>query len=964
MPVNPHEYYLMQRRRQARYSYDVYRYRQKEIAKQVAAQQAAQQQYALSREEAQRVQTLREVAESQGQTYVGIRAGLEGQKLEAKLRLQRIRGAPEDALFYTAGGEKITRDTAIRRLEQQHTDLMVELANVKRFEKEGYSIREAQGKLEFYKTPEQIRQDAIGKKAQQLETFYTKGDPLGFVKGLVGAGERLVKGDIRGAAGRVVAGAGQTYESLAGQAHYVSTGWLSWEDPLHIKSTVQAATGDRRGAIRTKAAASIDLDAAIKQGLPAYALKAYTGPFATVGFSFAGGAGVHAAAGKATEVTGKWALSYAAQTGVKAAVARATPYLLKGGMVATGAVMGGLAVKDVYETYQRDPLLAGAKAITLAAAIYGGYKGWKSLEGTKWSMSSRGAAAKEWYYTKHPKGKYEIPYKGRLGVEVKPKTKFEIGQKIRGQVAKLHPERVKGRVKDLYHKIGEFKVKEFMKKPHFKKYDTPAGIKIKLAPGQKYPTRNIIGKELATPKGAAQPKPTGLNWSNIKYKISFVKGRVKHTAAKLGYKKYKPGDTYVFSASKKGGASFEMYRSLKPYYRGVELSAEGEKIKPRPLLDFLKTKIIKGRSPVYKTKLGQKRIFDFAYLETTAIKKGPKVGGLLPGPDDIPTGKVPPVSDAMSFKGRVFDFKTGKWASSPDPGGVTISKAGGIPGADAATAQIADTFKPVITDVLTKSPPPIFEAVDTSKAFVAGASLVSVAPGVTRKGAGSIGDVYEIVGKTKGFTPADVVLETDQAFKQPIKERMGQGLKLDFIGKQRLAREIMPTSEIAGLVSGDIDLRDFQYKQGQALQPEIITSKYKYQLSAQPQILISGQGLRPEFLEKQRYDVIQDVVFDMGTKSVPRSASALALAQRQQYDYMRAFGQLPGTVEIPFPEIGGPVFPPFELDLWGGESGDPMGIYAFGRSRKHPLKDIRIVAKEMLTGKIQGGHKSGKRRKK
>lgn len=1043
MPLDPHEYYLMQRRRQARYSYDVYRYQQQQIAKQIAAQEAARQaqaRFELSAQEETRVRNLREIKEKYGATYLGIQAGLEGQKLEAEFRLKHIRGAPDTALFYTSEGEKITRDTAVRRLSEQHTDLLKEISNVEKFKSEGYKVRQtAAGKIEFYKTGKQLETEAISKKARELEQFYEK-------------------------------------NKLAGLAHFTTTGILSWEDPFGLVSAYHAVAGNKREVMRTKAKASIDLDTAIQQGAPVYALKAFTGPFATVGFSYAIGAGAHAAAGKVTELTGKAALSYATQTGVKAALARASPYIFKGAMVSGGAVMGGLAAKDLYETYKRDPVLAGAKGITFLGALYSGIKGWKSLEGTKWSIKSRGQAAKDWYYKQHPEGKYELQlYKYKSGVEVtgrEPGRLRQFGETVR-QKAGAFKERVTGRavkmskgqrdfIKEFMKRPGDFEVKmsgevrdikamsareAFMRTFKGKTYDFETGKYIskgppgKIAPkGEvwtpdalkgrvsyykklpKYYYEKLVGKlrgDTKSPsfgKGKAYDfvdiisKQTGekvtvprkgLNWGRASLEFVTEGGVEKAKLSRFGFREYKPGKEigvatrkhlentgahltfkerltknikgFRLSGDKAKGLSVELKPGQlgKPEYSVFDFNLVKDKAKVRPILEFFKSKVVKGRTTPLKTK-GGKRIFDFGYIELTKYSKPGKAAGGLLGPEDIPLGSVPPESPIKIplFKGKVWDpaadFGRGKWITPSSDPGVSIVR--GQPGAVSAFAPTDKAMSSVLKEA-TKAP--LFFDFVQPGGVAAATALVSLPPGVPLvfKGGGSVGGVHEIVGRADLYKGDTVKFKLERDFRKPVEERVGVGQQLKQIGRLEPSRNVRAVPEV--LLGFDFgELKDFKTRHFEGLMPVGIQEKYVYHvIGAQP--LTSGHGLKPDFdrLQRQRWDYGQDVVFDVDTAQARRRGLKHLVGSAQDYEFMRAYGTLPGEVTFDIPEYPGGGPPPYELDLWGKETDDLTGIFAFGRHRKHPLKNINVVAEEMLTGKVLktrkvGGRKVVKHRKK
>jgi len=135
------------------------------------------------------------------------------------------------------------------------------LSNLKQYKKQGYEpYRTSTGEYVFYKKPEQIQKEKVAEKKTQLKQLY-KDNPV------------------------------------AGFAHTWTTGVLSWEDPLSLKSLWYAVTGNREGIYDLKAKASLDLDTALNKGVPEYILKVATGPLAAVGSSYGMGAGMGAGVG-------------------------------------------------------------------------------------------------------------------------------------------------------------------------------------------------------------------------------------------------------------------------------------------------------------------------------------------------------------------------------------------------------------------------------------------------------------------------------------------------------------------------------------------------------------------------------------------------------------------------------------------------------------------------------------------
>jgi hypothetical protein len=95
--------------------------------------------------------------------------------------------------------------------------------------------------------------------------------------------------------------------SVEGFLHTWTTGVLSWEDPLGLKSLYYTFTGDREKIIETKARASLDLDKSLKEGVGSYVIKVATGPIATVGITYGITTGIGAGVGafKATALGSK-----------------------------------------------------------------------------------------------------------------------------------------------------------------------------------------------------------------------------------------------------------------------------------------------------------------------------------------------------------------------------------------------------------------------------------------------------------------------------------------------------------------------------------------------------------------------------------------------------------------------------------------------------------------------------------
>lgn len=108
--------------------------------------------------------------------------------------------------------------------------------------------------------------------------------------------------------------------SVEGFLHTWSTGLLSWEDFLGSKSLYYTLTGNREKVIETKARASLDLDASLKEGVSFFAVKSITGPFGTIGLTYASGAALGAGFGSLKTIlphAGKIAETlFAVETGI------------------------------------------------------------------------------------------------------------------------------------------------------------------------------------------------------------------------------------------------------------------------------------------------------------------------------------------------------------------------------------------------------------------------------------------------------------------------------------------------------------------------------------------------------------------------------------------------------------------------------------------------------------------------
>lgn len=331
-------------------------------------------------------------------TYDSITTSIKSNLSTLTQRETEISAADPGSTFKDPSGKEYTKEEALGSIRTSKSTLQNQLSTISNYQSQGYNVRSgAEGSYEFFKTPEQVREEGISAKEKDLRAAMT----------------------------------GSGTDRLAGLGVWVTTGFLSWEDPLGLKSMGQAIIGDPEGALRTKATAAYDLDSALKEGPLQYTLKVATGPFATVGMAFAGGAGVHMIEGKlAASATTATLLG---TTGAKAALIKVSPYIFKGAMTAAGIGFGGMMAKDVYETYQKDPMLAFAKGVTYAGSIYAGYKGYQTAGG-KAGIQSKIKSAEDAFYDAHPE-RIRMVYmkKGvETGGSITSKTNLEGGGK--GQV--------------------------------------------------------------------------------------------------------------------------------------------------------------------------------------------------------------------------------------------------------------------------------------------------------------------------------------------------------------------------------------------------------------------------------------------------------------------------------------------------------------------------------------------------
>jgi hypothetical protein len=484
-----------------------------------------------------------------GPTYESIKGGIKQNITSLTQNEIKVILAPPNAKFTDASGKEYTKTEAIRQMQSGQRSLRSNLSTVESFESKGYQVRQgSEGSFEFFKTPEQIKAEGISEKKTQLETSMS-GD----------AGQRL-----------------------AGLGSWVTTSFLSWEDPFSIKSTAQAIMGDREGAIKTKATAMYDLDTAIKEGPGSYVLKVSTGPFATVGTAFIGGSGINIIEGRLA--AGATAATLAGSTGAKAVIIKAAPLVFKGGMIATGAVFGTMMAEDVYTTYKTDPLLALAKGVTYAGAIGAGVKGYKAAGGSK-GITNKIMAAEDKFYESHPERIRMVFMKE--GAPVEPTGSL---QKSKGTGWDFESNK----------NIAEFTSK-FQKNPE--------NFKVSLL------EQEVIGNTKTKGSG-------GLDWGKPEASIFTSRGGTRSVSrfTLKGIKEYKPGTRDIAmskSAADKIGPRVEIdYMGIRNVKGGELFVGEEGGVKTRPLYKDLGFSEIAGRTGEIKVgKLGRggKRIFDFDF---------------------------------------------------------------------------------------------------------------------------------------------------------------------------------------------------------------------------------------------------------------------------------------------------------------------------------------------------------------
>jgi hypothetical protein len=479
-------------------------------------------------------------------TYENVKGGIKSNIASLTKNEVIILLSPSNAKFTDASGKEYSKQEALSQVFAGQKSLRGNLATVESYESKGYHVRGGVGgAFEFYKTSEEVKQEGVS------------------------ASEKKLRSAMTGDAGQRVAGLGS----------WITTGFLSWEDPFGIKSTAQVLMGDREGAIRTKASAMYDLDTAIKEGPGSYILKVSTGPFATIGSAFAGGAGINVVEGRLA--AGATAATLAGSTGMKAIVSRAAPFVFKAGMVATGAVFGTMMAEDVYTTYKTDPLLALAKGITYAGAFGAGIKGYNEAGGAK-GITSKIASAEDLFYEKHPE---------RIRM-VFMKEGVEVGSK--GSL----PKSTKGSEWDLEGPVNR-DFTDFSSK--FQK--NPENFKVSVL-------------EQETPKTKAA---SGLSWGKPEAEIFTSRGGTR-TVSRFtlkGSKAYEPGFRDIAmskSAADKIGPRLEIdYMGIRNVKGGELFVGEEGGVKTRPFYKDLDFSEIAGRTGEIKVGRGGKRIFDFQF---------------------------------------------------------------------------------------------------------------------------------------------------------------------------------------------------------------------------------------------------------------------------------------------------------------------------------------------------------------
>jgi hypothetical protein len=195
--------------------------------------------------------------------------------------------------------------------------------------------------------------------------------------------------------------------SVAGFAHTWTTGILSWEDPLSLKSLYYTIRGEREKVIETKARASLDLDKALKAGLPSYVFKVSTGPFATVGISYGIGTGVG---------TGVGALKVA------------YPTIGKITQVGMGVGFGALAVKEAYPTVKK-AIRTGEYGELFGTAGMMGFTSLAGMSGYKRGSIFGAGRTRESLYLRHT-------YKRGSVLDIRARQALKIARRL--EVVKSH----------------------------------------------------------------------------------------------------------------------------------------------------------------------------------------------------------------------------------------------------------------------------------------------------------------------------------------------------------------------------------------------------------------------------------------------------------------------------------------------------------------------------------------------
>ncbi len=501
-------------------------------------------------------------------TFQSLKTDLQSNLSDLSETKRNVLLAPGNATFTDSLGRSYTKTEAIGAISSQQQILLRNLGTVESYESRGYHVRKkSSGELEFYKTPEEVRSEGIDIQEKKLKAAMT----------------------------------GKPGEYIAGGLAWWSTGLLSWEDPLGIKSTAQVLTGDTKGAIRTKAAAMYDLDQSLHStqlhltkgilnfsrgdllgsaaelgGSGDYSVKVLTGPMATIGSAFAGGAGIHAVEGRLASAATISKL--AGGPGARYSAAQIAPYAFKAGMIGAGVGMGGIMAADVYETYKKDPLLALAKGATYGAAFAAGVKGYQAAGGAK-GIRSRVKSAEDLFYNEHPERIRLVFMKEGI------------------------PARSGGKIKNIFNKNK--------------------------------------GPDLESETVLETQQKGGIDWGKPEAEIFTSRGgtRAISRITIKGGRSYEPGDRFVAmskNAADKIGPRLEIdYMNVKDVKGGELFVGEKGTVETRPLNKELSATKITGRTGEMKTGrlFGGKKIYDFGfkriqYAEDLSAKERGGGGGI------------------------------------------------------------------------------------------------------------------------------------------------------------------------------------------------------------------------------------------------------------------------------------------------------------------------------------------------